>query len=291
LVRFLYKLHFQQLLLLESYTKLLQLLSGAAASSGVTDLSHEVAAMRAGLLSHVTAAAAAITLTTAAAASSTPQPLAIDDLETAAAESGGTISPSAAAAGGLSPSASPVPMMAVAGESTSSPRASPISPAEVDEAAVSVDGGGASSSPLPEAEQPRSPSPAAASSVSIDEAAGGGLTEEDPTPVASGSEAEDGNMIVVVASAASSPARLLPEIAVSPPPSPLPTTAAEAGEALHDLLVAGRWEEVWRLWRGCRHLLAQVSSISRSRRRIFYRYYTVHRIRTSSHGLVLYDLE
>ena len=50
LCRFLYKLHFQQLLLLESYTKLLQLLSGAASSSGVTDLSSDVAAVRAALL-------------------------------------------------------------------------------------------------------------------------------------------------------------------------------------------------------------------------------------------------
>merc|ERR1719411_394119 len=51
LCRFLYKLHFQQLLLLESYTKLLQLLSGAASSSGVVDLSIEVAAVRSSLLS------------------------------------------------------------------------------------------------------------------------------------------------------------------------------------------------------------------------------------------------
>merc|ERR1711971_1193526 len=50
LCRFLYKLHFQQLLLLESYTKLLQLLSGAASSSGVVDLSSEVAAVRSSLL-------------------------------------------------------------------------------------------------------------------------------------------------------------------------------------------------------------------------------------------------
>ena len=50
LCRFLYKLHFQQLLLLESYTKLLQLLSGAAGSSGVVDLSDQVAAVRANLL-------------------------------------------------------------------------------------------------------------------------------------------------------------------------------------------------------------------------------------------------
>merc|ERR1712012_182980 len=50
LCRFLYKLHFQQLLLLESYTKLLQLLSGAAGSSGVVDLSEQVAAVRANLL-------------------------------------------------------------------------------------------------------------------------------------------------------------------------------------------------------------------------------------------------
>merc|ERR1712012_1463599 len=50
LCRFLYKLHFQQLLLLESYTKLLQLLSGAAGSSGVVDLSEQVAAVRANLI-------------------------------------------------------------------------------------------------------------------------------------------------------------------------------------------------------------------------------------------------
>ena len=42
LCRFMYKLHFQQLLLLEAYTKLLQLLSSAAASSSVTDISQEV---------------------------------------------------------------------------------------------------------------------------------------------------------------------------------------------------------------------------------------------------------
>ena len=46
LCRFLYKLHFQQLLLLESYTKLLQLLSGAAGTSGVADLSGRVAGAR-----------------------------------------------------------------------------------------------------------------------------------------------------------------------------------------------------------------------------------------------------
>merc|ERR1712012_1471617 len=50
LCRLLYKLHFQQLLLLESYTKLLQLLSGAASSSGVVDLSSEVASVRQSLL-------------------------------------------------------------------------------------------------------------------------------------------------------------------------------------------------------------------------------------------------
>ena len=50
LCRFLYKLHFQQLLLLESYTKLLQLLSGAAGSSGVADLSSGVASVRSNLL-------------------------------------------------------------------------------------------------------------------------------------------------------------------------------------------------------------------------------------------------
>ena len=50
LCRFLYKLHFQQLLLLESYTKLLQLLSGAAGTSGVADLSSRVAGARAALL-------------------------------------------------------------------------------------------------------------------------------------------------------------------------------------------------------------------------------------------------
>merc|ERR1712013_772755 len=50
LCRFLYKLHFQQLLLLESYTKLLQLLSGAASSSGVTDMSEKVAGVRSNLL-------------------------------------------------------------------------------------------------------------------------------------------------------------------------------------------------------------------------------------------------
>merc|ERR550532_958961 len=50
LCRYLYKLHFQQLLLLESYTKLLQLLSGAASSSGVVDLSEEVAGVRSSLL-------------------------------------------------------------------------------------------------------------------------------------------------------------------------------------------------------------------------------------------------
>jgi len=50
LCRFLYKLHFQQLLLLESYTKLLQLLSGAAGSSAVLDLSDQVAAVRSSLL-------------------------------------------------------------------------------------------------------------------------------------------------------------------------------------------------------------------------------------------------
>ena len=50
LLRFLYKLHFQQLLLLESYTKLLQLLSGAAGSSGVLDMSDQVAGVRSSLL-------------------------------------------------------------------------------------------------------------------------------------------------------------------------------------------------------------------------------------------------
>ena len=50
LCRFLYKLHFQQLLLLESYTKLLQLLSGAAGSSGVADMSEQVATVRSNLL-------------------------------------------------------------------------------------------------------------------------------------------------------------------------------------------------------------------------------------------------
>merc|ERR1712227_1103414 len=50
LCRFLYKLHFQQLLLLESYTKLLQLLSGAAGSSAVLDLSDQVADVRSSLL-------------------------------------------------------------------------------------------------------------------------------------------------------------------------------------------------------------------------------------------------
>merc|ERR1712121_625070 len=50
LCRFLYKLHFQQLLLLESYTKLLQLLSGAAGSSGVVDMSDQVANVRSNLL-------------------------------------------------------------------------------------------------------------------------------------------------------------------------------------------------------------------------------------------------
>jgi len=50
LCRFMYKLHFQQLLLLESYTKLLQLLSLAATSSCITDLSQEVNSLRLSLL-------------------------------------------------------------------------------------------------------------------------------------------------------------------------------------------------------------------------------------------------
>ena len=48
--RFLYKLYFQQLLLLESYTKLLQLLSVAAGSSGVVDMPEQVATVCSNLL-------------------------------------------------------------------------------------------------------------------------------------------------------------------------------------------------------------------------------------------------
>jgi hypothetical protein len=62
-------------------------------------------------------------------------------------------------------------------------------------------------------------------------------------------------------SAAAAGTRPLPEISVSPPPrilSPLPLTAGEASEALRELLAGGQWAAVWRLWRGCRHLLAQV---------------------------------
>ena len=212
--------------------------------------------MRAGLLGHA-----------AASVRATPQPppLIVDDtgemIITTTAD--GTTSPALGAAAAVSSSPQPTPVFV----EELSPRASPISPAPAaavseDVAQPTTDG---TSSPPPPEQPPRSPSP---TTSEVEDA------NEEPTPVASGSEAEDGHVIIVTSSSS-----LLPEICVSPPPlsslgtvvssSPLPNTAGEAGEALRDLLVSGQWDGVWRVWRGCRHLLAQVSIIENIFKKVF----------------------
>jgi len=216
LCRFLYKLHFQQLLLLESYTKLLQLLSGAASSSGVADLSEKVAGARNNLL-------------TALADTLTPPGTPTHD----------------------SPNRASTPSnreIEIEHDKLDSPRASPpaASPVQDEEArTVSPDDDG---EPTPVASCSETEELATESlfippnpSVVMPEIS---LT---PPPRSASPPIEEGNNSIIEHEEV-----FITEM--SPDPTTLPDTQSEAISLLLSHLTSGRWKDVWRVWRGCRQL-------------------------------------
>ena len=228
LCRFLYKLHFQQLLLLESYTKLLQLLSVAALNSGVIDLSGEVAAVRSSLLT-----ALADTLTPPSSPANIPS---------------------------SSPARASTPSAAA---DSPTPRASPPPPAFTETETVEVETGFVDNSESPVAvvvpEISLTPPLRSESESPTEQAAESRETELElePEPEQDISVIEHEEVFV---------AEMSPDPA--PPPSqptsgsePLPETRSEAGILLISHLTNQRWKEVWEVWRGCRNLWESVYTL------------------------------
>lgn len=227
LCRFLYKLHFQQLLLLESYTKLLQLLSGAAGSSGVVDMSEQVAAVRANLLT-----ALADTLTPPAS----PGHNHPGSPNRASTPSGGRET------GGDSPT----------------PRATPPSVQEAEHdrrTPVDIDG-----PPEQETESLFVPGSDNASlpeiSLTLADMRADSPNTEDGDNDADTVENDDNDRSVIEHEEVFV-AEMSPDPAVSSQPpvtSPLPETRSEAVSLLIAMMTEEKWKEVWRLWRSCRNL-------------------------------------
>lgn len=253
LCRFLYKLHFQQLLLLESYTKLLQLLSGAAASSGVADRSSEVASVRVALL-----AALSDTLTPPGSpaqgrTSSRTGSVGEEGSSGGEEERGGGDSPTPKV---TSPSSD--------GEKGVEDRVEKVKEeveeeVEKEDEGIETDGEGSTSrrstSPTGDSPTPRLGSPAGEEGDEKEE-------EGEPTPTPGSEGEEEGGEQM------SSRARhdLLPMVALfipspepatvpSPPPAlVLPETQEEVEVVVLGHLSASRWREVWGVWRGTRGL-------------------------------------
>merc|ERR1712142_711685 len=216
LCRFLYKLHFQQLLLLESYTKLLQLLSGAASSSGVADMSEKVAGVRSNLLT-----ALADTLTPPGTPTH-PAPGSPNRASTPSAAS--PLEPEPEKPDSPTPRASPPSEPARSGtpENDGEPTPTASCSEAEDLATESLFIPPNSSVVIPEISltpPPRSASPPI----------------EDPDS----SIIEHEEVFITE---------------MSPDPAPLPETQAEATSLLLSHLTGGRWKDTWRVWRGCRQL-------------------------------------
>ena len=227
LCRFLYKLHFQQLLLLESYTKLLQLLSVAALNSGVFDLSGEVAAVRSSLLT-----ALADTLTPPSSPANLPP------------GSPARVSTPSATADSPTPRASP-PL----------PASTETEPVEVEtlfvpsssESPVTVLVPGISLTPPLRSE---SESPTEQSRESRD-------TEPEPEQEQDISVIEQEEVFV----AEMSPDPAPPPSQPTSGSEPVPETRSEAVILLISHLTNQRWKEVWEVWRGCRNLWESVYTL------------------------------
>jgi len=280
LARYLYRLHFQQLLLLESYTKLLQLLSSTAANSKIQDMSTEVAEMKVGLTEAARGPRSQPSTpnqTTPLRASS-PSPSPVPSSYTTSPLPPASPVPSSSQPVSPAPTPSPIPSHSQNSSpvhssrsphpaSPSQPSSRPASPVQPssrhsspDHPASPVQPSSRHSSPDHPASPvepssrpsspPRSPSP---------------LEEGEPTPTASWSDAEEGEISHAPFAAAA--ALIVPEICVTPPPRtpspklsapvPLPTTESEASELIVQLLETREWNQVWRVWKECPHLLLQ----------------------------------
>ena len=229
LCRYLYKLHFQQLLLLESYTKLLQLLSGAASSSGVVELSSEVAAVRSNLL---TALADTLTPPVSPTRASTPSP------------------PSPPQIDSPTPRASPPPP-AAAEVAESEPASSQLVASS--ESPVTVTVPEISLTPPLREESPSGEETEQDISVIEHEE-----TEETEETEEQEEQEEPEEVFVAEMSPSPAPAASQPEASRS---EPLPETRSEAVSLLISHLTSHKWKEVWRLWRGCRELWDSVYSL------------------------------
>jgi len=253
LCRFLYKLHFQQLLLLESYTKLLQLLSGAASSSGVVDLSNEVAAVRSSLLSALsdtlTPPGSPVRAASPEVRSTTESP------ETEKPADSGVDSPTPKATSG-----SPTPKQSTP-TSPSSPKSAPAgdsSPLTRTEAEDNSDQGGSGGSPTPRAVSPSlvvldCSSPVAETSSPPSSPA---PEEGDPTPTEGCSEGEESAQTSISTLVVRTPSPLLAETGHMVPKQEVrvPETAEEAEALIVEHLISGSWKAVWSVWRQSRGL-------------------------------------
>ena len=256
LCRFLYKLHFQQLLLLESYTKLLQLLSGAASSSGVVDLSSEVAAVRSSLLGALsdtlTPPGSPVRAASPEVRSTTESP----ETEEKPADSG-VDSPTPKAASG-----SPTPKLSspitTSPNSATCPPVGNSSPLPQTEAEDNSDQGGSGGSPTPRAVSP--------SLVVLDCSGQVAETstppsspapeEGDPTPTEGCSEGEESAPTSISTLVVRNPSPPLAETEniVLKQEVRVPETAEEAEALIVEHLISGRWKAVWSVWRQSRGL-------------------------------------
>ena len=255
LCRFLYKLHFQQLLLLESYTKLLQLLSGAASSSGVVDLSIEVAAVRSSLLS-----ALSDTLTPPGSPARAASPEARSRTESPDPEEkpddSGVDSPTPKATSGSPTPKQPSPTTTGPNSPRSAQSGSPaLIHTEVDDHS---EHGGSGGSPTPRAVSPslvvlECSSPVA---VTCTPPSSPAPEDGDPTPTEGCSEGEESAPTSINTLVVRTPSPLLPETEQSALKQEVrvPDTAEEAETLVVELLTAGRWKAVWSVWRQSRGL-------------------------------------
>lgn len=256
-------MHFQQLLLLESYTKLLHLLSSSAAASNVQDISSEVNRMKIGLLGYLAIASQP----------STPKH-GMSPGPSSPVHSHPTSHPS-------SPNPSSHPSSRPSSRRSSPPPGS--GPASRPGSARS------SSSAPPAVDDEDEPTPTASCSetdeifvitpdptvisaeddptvLSEDPTVVSGdptVVSDDPTVVSGDPTVVSGDPTVVSGDPTVVSALIVPEISVTPPPrspsppAPLPSSGAEATELLVDLLEGEDWSEVWRIWKESRHLLLQ----------------------------------
>ena len=258
LCRFLYKLHFQQLLLLESYTKLLQLLSGAASSSGVVDLSSEVAAVRSSLLG-----ALSDTLTPPGSPARAASPEVRSTTESPETEEkpadSGVDSPTPKATSG-----SPTPKQSSPiTTSPSSPKSAPgdSSPLTRTEADENSDQGGSGGSPTPRAVSPSLVVLDCSGPVAVTSTPPSSPTPEDgdPTPTEGCSEGEESAPTSISTLVVRTPSPPLAETELMVPKQEVrvPETAEEAEALVVEHLTSGSWKAVWSVWRQSRGLRAE----------------------------------